>query len=398
MNKKSTDNIIMERIFDIDDGSYTIKTSIGDLIIEKQTLDTEKEYDYYNKKVFVNIYKNATSLFSKYYYEKREYLGDDMLGGYGNHYEKYAIDYPEYNLFKNVNVFIYGYEKRSDGVVVYLDKDRVCLIKDDVVRIEKNNLTEKCYKITNNLIYDNNFKYIKINIDTGEISIKLNGSFIKFDKDEDIISKINMYSKKIKKLEHYIEKNMNDIKKLIDFDFALKLDDKNLVNENGILDQINDLKNIKNLYNEGMELLYYKHDERIKRQIAEGLNTYSKKRIGIKDEIICDRSTQEGLLLSKLEKLDNGYYIIDSPKGLIEIDINLYKDITISFNNETIFNIEYGTIQYISNSLMDVIEEINKKTDKELAKQNKVRKQNDEIEKQNEIKRLEKRLKELKKD
>ena len=104
------------------------------------------------------------------------------------------------------------------------------------------------------------------------------------------------------------------------------------------------------------ELFNYKYDEKIKRQIAEGLNTYSKKRIGIKDEIICDRSTQEGLLLSKLEKLDNGYYIIDSPKGLIEIDINLYKDITISFNNETIFNIEYGEIQYISNSLIDVIE------------------------------------------
>ena len=246
------------------------------------------------------------------------------------------------------------------------------------------------------MIYDNNFKNIKMNINTGDISIKLNGSFIKFDKDENIISKLNIYSEKMEKLEEYIEKHMNDIKSLINFDTNLKIGNMYLVNENNILQKINDLKNIKELYDDGLKLLNYEHDEKIKREIATGLNEFCKKRIGPEEAIVYVRTTSEGKMISKLIKLNNGYYTTLTSKGLIEIDVNLYKDITIAFNNNLVFKIEYGEIQYISKILMDIMIDINNKIDKELAKQDKINKHNEEIEKQNGIKRLEKRLKELK--
>ena len=66
-NYKTMDYIIMERIFDIDDGTYNIKTSLGNLVVEKQSFNNTNN-EFYDKQVTVNIYKNGNKPFSKYCY------------------------------------------------------------------------------------------------------------------------------------------------------------------------------------------------------------------------------------------------------------------------------------------------------------------------------------------
>ena len=64
---KTMDDRIMEKIFHINDGLYEIPTSIGNLFVNKQTLKDDREYDYDNKKIQINIYKDDETIYSKYF-------------------------------------------------------------------------------------------------------------------------------------------------------------------------------------------------------------------------------------------------------------------------------------------------------------------------------------------
>ena len=398
INKKTIDDRIIDKMYNIKESCFVIPTSIGNLTIEKKDLQNSKDKDeYYNIEMKMDIYKEDGKLFSTYYYLHRDYTGIGEYGGYGNRYIEYSIDIPNFEVFKNLNIDTYGYSRKNDEeICLYLniEKTKYYSIKSDGVRLYDGNFVDEFYDIKDGKLAKIDNNYVSIDLKTSDIYININNYNLKIKIDKDLEEKFEMITSKIDGLKKYVNTYMKDIKDILNIDFDLKDSMGKIINMKDCVKIKDELINARKIYLDGMKILNYKHNPEIKREIASNLNKYySAKKTLVANNII-DKKVTNNSLINRLIELNFGYYYLDTSYGLIEIDVSI-DSIEVLYNNSIVFKMSKGLIKINTGIRNEIMGEIIDYLDNVLEKERTIKKHNEEIDKQEEIKRLEKRLKEL---
>lgn len=333
-NNKSIDDRIMKKIFDIKDGSYSINSSIGKLLIEKSTAEEKTKNDYY-KKSSVNILNENGVLTTSYFLDMHDYFGDDHYGYYSTYHNTWVIDYPEDEYFNEYD--IKNYMRMNNETVVLncnSDNKKCYYITPSSIKLNEGKFIKKSYNVFDNYIQQKG-GCIGINVTNGNINILVNDRWLEFSEDEDVAKKIELYTNKLNDLQQYINQNASDVKELIRGTFSIRIGEKDNFIEMGEVNEIiKELKKVKKIYSDAMIILNYKHDVKLKKEIAMGLNNYYSECKSC-SPASNEMSKKNEDIFNKVKELKTGFYTFLTADGVIDIDVDSTIDIIL--NDEIIF-------------------------------------------------------------